>query len=450
MSKTLIVGAGISGLGAARLLKSMGRSVLISDIEIKYPGPFAELKSEGFDVRIGAQTEDLLEGVESLVVSPGLSPKIPLLEAARRRHLHIYSEIDLALSQHRGRTAGITGTNGKSTTTTMIAHILKGLGVPAEASGNIGIPPSQLLADRLHPDPLVLELSSYQLDFSQEIRNQAAVFTSFSEDHLERHQSMENYFRAKWKLILATESHGICIMTRPIVEKAREFSCPKPKAPLLEIVLDSEEPLKWTDGPWVRLSSQQGLVTGKAFEGAQRLPQNLSLHNQLNILFSIFAVQSFQKASWESCLKQLEDYPWLAYRFQKIGSYQGHPVYNDSKSTNVESTLMALRSIREPAYLLLGGYPKGKSFRAIASHAPYIRRLIAFGAAGSRIASDLQPLKPLVFATLREALDELPGLLRAEPAPVVFSPACSSFDEFKNFEDRGQYFNQRLQFYLDA
>lgn len=450
MNKTLIIGAGISGLGAARLLRSLRRPVLVSDVSVKYPDSVRELERGGFDVLIGQQDESLLQGVGELIVSPGLSPKVPILEASRRLGIPIRSEIDLALAHYKGQVAGITGTNGKSTTTTLIAHTLRGLGFSAEASGNIGIPPSQILAEGRTPDPLVLELSSYQLDFSNPIKNRAAVFTSFSEDHLERHQTMENYFMAKWKLMMATERHGLCIMPRSIVEKAREYGAPRPKADLVEIVIDDEKPLAWSRGPWVRLDTKRQVLTGEGIKGERPLPPEFSFHNQLNIIMTALAVQAFQKTPWEDCLRQVRTYTWLDFRFQKIGTYQGFPVYNDSKSTNVESTLMALKSLREPAYLLLGGHPKGESFAPILEFAPRIHRVIAFGAASPRISAELSSINPISFPTLEGALDHFPDLLAKHPAPVAFSPACSSFDEFKNFEDRGRYFTRRMQSYLDA
>ncbi len=449
MGRTLIIGAGLSALGAARLLKKLGQPVLVSDIAIKYSESFEMLKAEGIETIVGPQTEDLLRDVSELIVSPGLPPHIPLLEAARRLSLPIRSEIDLALDHFRGRIIGVTGTNGKSTTTTLTSHLLQGLGYDAVASGNIGLPPSQVLADGHTPDPFVLELSSYQLDFSQSIANRASVFTSFSEDHLERHKTLEQYFSAKWKLVLATDEDGLCIMPRAIVEAARSYSSPRPKAELVQIVVDGEKPLAWAPGPTVHLDSKKGLVTGDGIKGKRQVPPGMSFHNQFNLLSSILAIQALRKTSWDECLAHVHSYPWLAFRFEKIGSIQGQPVYNDSKSTNVESTLMALRSVSEPAILFLGGQPKGESFAAITGSAKRIRCLIGFGAAGDRIGSELSELEPIIFSSLREALDALPDIIRDHRAPLVFSPACSSFDEFKNFEDRGSYFSQRLGPYLD-
>jgi UDP-N-acetylmuramoylalanine--D-glutamate ligase len=451
MNKTLIIGAGRSALGAAKLLLSQGQKPLVSDIAEKFPEVAQEIRSAGADLVIGPQTPELLKGIAQLVVSPGLSPDIPILQEARKRGLPILSEIDLALAVFEGTVMGVTGTNGKSTTTTLLAHLLKELGSEAEASGNIGIAPSLLLAEGRVPEILVLELSSYQLDFSQPIRNHCSLFMSFSPDHLERHGTMENYFKAKWKLMLATVESGRLIMPRRILEHAKEYGMPFPKAPIIQIVVDSETPYR-DYGPThsVHIDSQKGIVSGHGFSRPETLPAELSFHNQLNVVASILAVRSLiSEAPWSDLMRAVASYEWLPYRFQKIGSFMGHPVFNDSKSTNVESTLVALQSMRVPAIVMLGGYPKGESFAPIAQHKDRIGTLIAFGAAGPKIENDLKDLNPRVYPTLRAALGEIAAIVRQTPAPIVFSPACSSFDEFKNFEERGAFFNQNLSPLLD-
>jgi UDP-N-acetylmuramoylalanine--D-glutamate ligase len=450
MNKTLIIGAGRSALGAAKLLLRQGHRPLVSDIVEKFPEITQELRADGAELVIGPQTAELLTGISELVVSPGLSPDIPILQEARRRGLPILSEIDLALRVYEGTVMGVTGTNGKSTTTTLLAHLLQELGSKAEASGNIGIAPSLLIAEDRVPEILVLELSSYQLDFSQPIRNHCSLFMSFSPDHLERHGTMENYFKAKWKLMLATVESGRLIMPRRIVEQAHAYRVPFPKAPLIQIVVDAEEPYK-AYGPTqiVHIDSQKGMVSGDGFPQAETLPTELSFHNQLNVVASILAVRSLIEASWKDLMRGVGSYQWLPFRFQKIGSIQGYPVFNDSKSTNVESTLVALQSLREPAIVMLGGQPKGESFAPIAAFRDRIGKLIAFGAAGSKIESDLKDLNPVVFPSLKAALDAMSELLRQQPAPLVFSPACASFDEFKNFEERGAFFDQKLTPLLD-
>ncbi|MDQ3233033.1 MAG: UDP-N-acetylmuramoyl-L-alanine--D-glutamate ligase [Pseudobdellovibrionaceae bacterium] len=450
MNKTLIIGAGRSALGAARLLLSQGHKPLVSDIAEKFPDVAQEIRNAGAELVIGPQTPELLTGITQLVVSPGLSPDIPILQEARRRRQPILSEIDVALDVFDGTVMGVTGTNGKSTTTTLLAHLLQELGNKAEASGNIGVAPSLVIAEGRVPEIFVLELSSYQLDFSQPIRNHCSLFMSFSSDHLERHGTMENYFRAKWKLMMATVETGSLIMPRRILEYAKQYGMPVPKAPITQITVDAEVPFgDFVPTRVVHIDSQQGRVSGDGFPQPEVLPAELSFHNQLNVVASILAVRSLVTAPWPQLMQSVASYEWLPYRFQKIGSLMGHPVFNDSKSTNVESTLVALQSMRVPAIVMLGGHPKGESFAPVADFRDRILKLVAFGAAGPKISCDLQALNPIVFPTLKAALSEIPTMAGQHPAPIVFSPACSSFDEFKNFEERGAFFNQILVPLLD-
>ncbi|MCX6127877.1 MAG: UDP-N-acetylmuramoyl-L-alanine--D-glutamate ligase [Proteobacteria bacterium] len=451
MLKTLIIGAGRSAFGAAKLLLHQGEKPVLCDIAEKYPEIAIEIRNLGLELLIGPQTPLLLNGIDRLIVSPGISPEIPILQAARERGLPILSEIDLALSAFKGSVIGVTGTNGKSTTTTMIAHILKVLGHSAEASGNIGIPPSLLIAEQKTPECFVLELSSYQLDFSQPIKNHCSLFMSFSPDHLERHGNMEQYFRAKWKLIQATEPTGKIIMPRRILQTAKQFGVDAAAAPITQLLIDGELAYHWSKGdtPEVHIDTRSGLVTGDTFATPCQLPGYLSFHNQLNVVASVLAVRSLYPATWQDIMVALETYDWLPYRFQKIGLRLGFDVFNDSKSTNVESTLVALQSLKQPAILLLGGFPKGESFAPIAIHKDRILKVIAFGAASSRICNDLIDLDPLSFPTLKAALAQIEQVTSEMPAPIVFSPACSSFDEFKNFEDRGAFFNQIIEPILD-
>ncbi len=450
MSKILVVGAGRSSLGAAKLLRKLGKDFLISDVSEKYPEQLQAIKREGFPLTIGPQDESLLEDTSELIVSPGLPSDIPLLQAARQRQIPINSEIDLALGIFNGPLIGVTGTNGKSTTTTLIAHILEKLGISAVASGNIGVPPSFLLADDVRVEVFVMELSSYQLDFSNAIRNRCSIFTSFSQDHMERHKDMKSYFQAKWRLILATESSGLCIMPRVVVEAAKTFKSPVPNAPIVQVLIDREKPVRYgKDTLVVHFDTKKSSLSGDGIRGVRYLPEDFSFHNKLNLIYSILSVQTLQKTHWDRCLETVSTYSWLPFRFQKIGTWMGYPVFNDSKSTNVESTVVALESVQKPCILLLGGLPKGESYKEIGRFKSKIATLITFGAASARIADDLEHLNPHQFSTLKDALQSLPRFFDRSPGPVVFSPACSSFDEFQNFEDRGDFFNQQIRTYAN-
>ncbi len=446
MTHYLIVGAGRSALGAARLLRGEGNAVTISDIEEKFPEVLKSLRETGSEVIIGPQGPALLEGVDALVVSPGLSPKIPLLAAAREKGLPILSEIDIALARFSGTMLGVTGTNGKSTTTLLLAHFLNAAGIKAEASGNIGVAPSLLLAEGHNPQAFVLELSSYQLDYSEPLKNSVSLFMSFAPDHMERHGTMENYFRAKWKLIMAAED--LVILPRKILAFAKEYGMPWPKAPMLQILLDDEEPVLAPHSALLTIDTRKGAMRSRLFPHPMDFGMKLEVHNQLNVAAAFAACFSITRDT--HVLASLKDFAWLPYRFQKIGTLAGQAVYNDSKSTNVESTEIALQSLDQPCLLLLGGAGKGESYRPLLAHRSRIRKLITFGASAPLINADLAALRPLTYPTLKAALEALPEAIAPGSGPIVFSPANASFDEFGNFEERGAFFNRVMAPLLDA
>ncbi len=448
---TLIVGGGRSALGAALLLKTKGKSPIVSDVAERYPEVVARLKRENIPFLLVPQDEHLLNNVDRLIVSPGLSPQLPLLQAARERKIPIISEIDLSLEYFHGAIIGVTGTNGKSTTTMLLAHFLKNLGIKAEESGNIGIPPSLLIAENRAPDCLVCELSSYQLDFSKSIPNKASLFMSFSPDHMERHGNMLEYFKAKWKLMLATEPSGLIVMPEVVYQYSQEYRQPQPKAPIVRLFMQEDTVTKPASGLFCVLSAtnrsfEYSKYPGEVFTVNQA---DLSVHNLSNVIASALVVEHLYSAPFPKIWESLNSFNWLPYRFQLIGQINHQDVWNDSKSTNVESTLVALKSLKSPAILLLGGQPKGESFRPILDMRDKIKNLVTFGVAGPTIAKDLAELSPMVFPNLQLALPAVYKLIESVPSPILFSPACASFDEFRNFEHRGDYFNQFFAAKLD-
>ena len=447
MLRYLIVGAGRSALGACKLLLRDGNAVTISDIEEKFPAALMEIRASGARVIIGPQGESLLTGIDRIVVSPGLSPKIPLLTKARALNIPIVSEIDIALERYAGLVLGVTGTNGKSTTTLLLAHFLKASGLDAEASGNIGIAPSLLLAEGKRPEALVLELSSYQLDYSARLPSRVALFMSFAPDHMERHGTLKAYFQAKWKLIEACE--GLIIMPRKIIECALAYQVPVPKVPIAQILIDDEAFIPYGQSVPVTIGSRSQSLSSELLPSPAALffPLPLERHNQLNVAAALVAAHFIRP--YPHYLQSLDSFAWLPYRFQNIGSIGGQSVYNDSKSTNVESTEIALQSLAAPCILLLGGAPKGESYAPLLAQRAKISMLISFGAAGAQINQDLAALQPLSFPSLKAALSALPGLMQKHPGPLVFSPANASFDEFQNFEERGAFFNAAVTPLLD-
>lgn len=455
-SYSLVLGAGRSGLGATLLLTQRGEPCRVSALNPPATALASQFHKLGVEIIIGPQTNKLLENVHQLVVSPGIPLTIPLLREAKRRGLPILSEIELALLTYPHPWIGITGTNGKSTCTHWLYQIVAHQGVGVAEVGNIGLSPSEYLASfPTAQDYLMVELSSYQIESSPHIRPFGSLFISFSPDHLDRHQSLENYFKAKWRLIENTRHQGFCILSEPVWQMAQNLGCQLPESEIFVLVTDkptnrrpsSQAPAStivyvMIDGPQIRFSQK--------LPGFELSPTQFQYHHERqNLVMSLLAAQRLLGCSWDTLLDGLPHLSRLPYRFAKIGSWYGQVVVNDSKATNVEAALAALTSLSEPCYLLLGGQAKPESFKPLLNHSNLIQHALIFGASGQHIAHEIDSLPHTIYPNCAKALQALPELMHKEPKPVLFAPACASFDEFENFEARGLYFNKALQPYLD-
>lgn len=444
----LILGAGRSGFGAAKFLKSQGLACIVSDLRAPSPAladRFAELTTQ---LRIGPQDANLLDGIEELIVSPGISPTIPLLQEARRRKLIIRSEIDLALAHYPMPWIAITGTNGKSTCTHWLNQILLHLNYRSTELGNIGTSPSEVLADQHGFDYLVVELSSYQIEGSRELSPAISFFTSFSPDHLERHGTLADYFRAKWQLLLQTKPDGYCILTEEILRQAQLYQLPKPSCRLIVVRTTAAISSQADDHLWHLDIEDSSLKFANDIVDLSR--KNFFQHEMRNAAMCLVAARLLTKASWPKLVESLSSLTNLSYRFQTLGHWSGKVVINDSKSTNVESTLTALASLNQSCYLLLGGKAKQESFIPIHKFSPLLTEVLVYGESKAKILVELADLPVSCHQDLAAALIHLENLMNQQPKAVLFSPACASFDGFENFEARGLYFSEAISSNLDT
>ncbi len=422
MSRWLVLGGGLSGIAAARFLLCKGEKVLAADPQFadeERAKSFSELGSEIFS---GPQAPELLSGIDSIVVSPGIAPSIPILIAARARKIPILTEIDLGLRDFGGKCLAITGTNGKSTTTAMAAHMLNALGVSATACGNIGLPVCDAVLDR-SPEYLVIELSSYQLEYLGIVRFCGAAITSLSFDHLARHGTMENYLRTKWRVV--DQCDGLTVVSADVHRGALNAGIETPPANRYVVVEESELPL---------------LV----------IPAVNSLHDRQNALMAGHLVSYVTGQPIAKTFDSLATFESLPHRYRLVGRFLGQSVINDSKSTNVESVIVALKSIPKCCYLLLGGKPKGEPFFQIADYSDKIEKVFAFGEAAAQVERELGSRVPVeMSSTMAQAVVAAMAAAQVRPADILLSPGCASFDEFRNFEHRGEVFQSLVSQALD-
>jgi len=423
---TLIIGAGVSGYGAAAYLRANGAQVRVSERAKLRPEEAQRFLELGVELCDTGHDLSHLAGVTQVIVSPGISAAHPLLVAARERNLEVLSEIDLALRASRARLIAVTGTNGKSTTCAMIGHLLRRLGHGASVGGNFGDPPTLMLAQGRMEEFLVLELSSYQLETSTLVRPEAAIFTSFSHDHIARHGTLAAYFAAKWRLFAELPSGSLAIIPDAVYSQAKALG-------------------------FAPLNSEVTQITSASYLRRLAPPSLPEPQNQLNAGFALCAVAHLLKRSPADLSPFLADFRGLPHRCEQIGTIDMQSVINDSKSTNVESTLVALDSQRRPVILLMGGQGKEESYCPILKALDKIALLVTFGASGSTIAKELGGGLPVQeFPTLKNAMDQIGGIIAKHRCGVLFSPGCASFDEFRNYEERGDYFHRAISPLLDT
>jgi UDP-N-acetylmuramoylalanine--D-glutamate ligase len=429
---SLVVGAGISGIAAAKFLAATSKTkdqVFLSDIQKQSPDIEKQLLALGVRIYSGPQSEDQLAGVTQIVLSPGIPPDVPIIRSAKQKNIPVISEIDLALQHFSGTVIGVTGTNGKSTTTAMTAHILQALGKKAVAAGNIGKAPCEILFLKEHYDFWVLELSSYQLEISTRVKPAVAMFTSFSEDHLKRHKTLKGYFDAKARIFSAMGAGDLVIISQEVADIMGEYGFSLPPEVQLKIV---------------------GLSNRFQTDG---MPFTTK-HDFINATFACEAVAhvigNSSKVGAVTLMKHLKNFETLPYRFKTIGQMNGHAVINDSKSTNVDAVLCALENTTAPSIVLLGGQGKGESFAPIAKFSGKIKKVICFGESGPIIKHQLGPnIVSELVPKLATVLEQFVKDPKKVDGPLLFSPGCASFDEFKNFEDRGGFFDRELAKLLD-
>ena len=446
--KALVIGAGISGFGAAIYLKQrLAYEVIVSDLK----PPTSSIKKRFEDLSIpliiGPQTETLLEGIERCVISPGIPRHAPVIKLLAQANIPTESEIDLSLGTYQGAWMAITGTNGKSTCTALAAHLIKQAGMEAIACGNIGLSPSEVLLESEHGSRyLCVELSSYQIEGSFKLKPNVILFTSFSKDHLDRHGSMQGYFQAKWKLVdMSPDAFLIC--SRHIIDMAQVYGCNLSSA--RTIALDEEDKLTFNDSTPsdIKLCEINPKLQTMRWQGHTiKLDSHPSLyrHDFINSCFAMLGAHLLCGLDFAALKQGLSSFKKPRYRFEHIGVYQGHPIINDSKSTNTEATLVALQSMPSPVLLLLGGVAKDEDFSILSKAQSQIRMIIVYGQSRLKILSEISELSASIDViqcpNFEQAVNQAITAMQAKPMPMLFSPACASFDEFTNFEERGQRF----------
>ena len=436
MKRIVVLGAGESGAGAAVLAKKEGFDVFVSDmspIKDKYK---AMLDSHHISWEEGQHTEEAILQADEIIKSPGIPPTAPIIVKAVQKGIRIISEIEFAGRYTNSKMICITGSNGKTTTTSLIYHIFKSAGYDAGLAGNIGRSLALQVAEEPH-EYYIIELSSFQLENMYDFRANIAILLNITPDHLDRYDyCMQNYVDAKMRIIQnqTTDDSFIYWNDDPVIKKELEkydikaiqypFSLLKEKGSIGYIeegTYHLEEPTPFN------MEQEELSLTGK--------------HNIYNSLAAGLAA-NIAGVRKECIRKCLGDFPGVEHRLEKVATVRGVTWINDSKATNVDACWYALESMTTPTILIIGGKDKGNDYNEIKELVKQkCRALVFLGADNSKLhdffdnmgvtIADTHSMEACVSECYRLAM---PG------DTVLLSPCCASFDLFKNMEDRGEQF----------
>ena len=436
-----VIGLARSGRAVAKLLRKNGYRVYASDSSTsdEVGASVAELSALGIPAQKGGHDAGRISQAALAVVSPGVPPNAPPLQMARSHGVAVVSEVEVALRfVSDSRIIAVTGTNGKSTTTALIAHVLRAVSGSAVEAGNIGTALSEIALSERHPSWIALEMSSFQLHDTYSLRPVVGVLTNLSPDHLDRYSSVEEYYADKARLFSSARNGSRWVVNGddPLVRKMVAGIAGEQHWFSLQPVADAFFDAK---------TGQLVLLGDKLLERA-RFPL-LGRHNVANALASALSVAvadpSHQTSAARSAIASaLETFRPLPHRLELVGEFAGVQWINDSKATNVSSTAVAIDGMERPTVLLLGGRHKGEPYSPLIDGIRRkVKKVIAYGEAAPLIERDLA--KNVALEVRGSAFDEAVAAARAAARPgdaILLSPACSSYDMFANYEERGERF----------
>ena len=437
--KVLVVGLGKSGLAAALFLRHRGALVTVSDVRSAeaLAKDIPALLEEGIMVEAGGHGLLTFRRQDLIVVSPGVPLNTPELAQVRSFGLPVIGELELAARFLKGSILAITGSNGKTTTTALLGEILKGAGIPTLVGGNIGVPVVGLIDQSTDQTWSVLEVSSFQLESTELFHPSIAVILNITPDHLDRHGSFENYARAKERIFAAQHKSDFVVLNADNPRAAEAASRSAANVYWFSIEHSVMQGAWLEQGAVVYRSSPDAAtenvmpLTGIPLKGA---------HNVENVLAAVVAAR-LAGAPAEAIRRAIEAFQAVEHRLEFVASVNGVEFYNDSKATNVDATAKAVAAFDSGIHLILGGKDKGSDYTQLAQLLrARVRAVYTIGSAAAKIESQL---RGIVSIQSCETLDTAVSAAAAAARPgevVLLAPACSSFDQFENYEHRGRVF----------
>jgi UDP-N-acetylmuramoylalanine--D-glutamate ligase len=442
--KVLVVGLGKSGLAAALFLRRRGALVTVSDTRSAeaLSKEIPTLLEEGVMVEAGGHGLLTFRRQDLIVVSPGVPLDTPELVQVKSFGLPVIGELELAARFLKGKTIAVTGSNGKTTTTTLLGEILAAGGLPTLVGGNIGLPVVALIDQSTDESWSVIEVSSFQLETTDEFHPTIAVILNITPDHLDRHGSFENYCAAKervfarqtagdWLVLNADNAPCVAAASRAAA-KVYWFSAehPVPQGAWLEDGFVVYRPA--ADAPIEKIMPLSGIP----LKGA---------HNFENVLAAVVAAR-LTAVPAEAIRGAVENFKAVEHRLEYVATRNGVKFYNDSKATNVDATAKAVAAFPSGIHLILGGKDKGSPYTVLAPLLrERVRAIYTIGAAAAKIESQLRGVVPIHSSKTLDAAVAAAASAAHSGDVVLLAPACSSYDQFENYEQRGHAFKQLVQ-----
>lgn len=440
--KVLVVGSGISGIGAAEALNHVGAQVILFDANEKLEPKDVEAKlPQGIkaDIVIGSLSAQAEELVELVVLSPGVPTDTPFVESFRSRGIKIWGEIELAYELGKGRVIGITGTNGKTTTTTLVGEIMAAYCDDVDVVGNIGNPYTLTALDASDETVTVAEISSFQLETIERFRPDVSAILNITPDHLNRHHTMENYVAAKEAITRNQTKEQVCVLNYEN-EYTRAFG---ERCPARVVWFSSARKLE--DGFY-----QEGEEIYQALNGTVTHIMNIHDMNLVgtcnveNVMAAI-AITQAMGVPLETILNVVRQFKAVEHRIEFVATKRGVDYYNDSKGTNPDAAIQGIRAMSKPTVLIGGGYDKQSEYDEwIEAFDGKVKCFVLIGQTREKIAECARKhgIKNIILAdTFEEALDICTRNAVSGDA-VLLSPACASWGMFPNYEVRGKMFKE--------
>jgi UDP-N-acetylmuramoylalanine--D-glutamate ligase len=439
--RVLVVGLGKSGISAAHFLRGQGARVTVSDSRdaVTLAGEIPALLEAGIMVETGGHGLLTFRRSDLIVVSPGVPMDTPELKQVIAFGLPVIGELELAARFLKGKVVAITGSNGKTTTTTLVGEILKAAGMPTLVGGNIGLPVIELIDQSSDETVSVLEVSSFQLETVEEFHPQIAVVLNITPDHLDRHGSFENYAAAKARI---TERQGMGdFLVLNGEDKATQMVAGKTKAQVFWF--SGRRPIKqgaFVHGESVLFVAKEGGKT-EPIMPVSEIPLK-GAHNVENVLAAV-CMARLAGVSAEVIRGAVRGFKAVEHRLEFVAEMDGVAYYNDSKATNVDATMKAVASFDGGIHLILGGKDKDSDYGQMAELVrERVKVVYTIGSAAEKIEHQLRGVVKMKSAgTLAVAVRDA----RADAVAgdvVLLAPACSSFDQFENYEHRGRVFRE--------